>query len=135
MLAHTGIKGGTWSAYESGRSEPELDIVIKISTFFRVTVDELLKVDLSQEGNLIIEPGSLYKTKNSNLIGNVKGNLNAIKPNNIADKKALEEALKECKSKDAMIATQQRLIESLQLSQMLLQQQLHSLSPPSKAAE
>lgn len=42
-----GIKRTTWSAYEQGVSEPSLEVLIKISDYFRVPVDILLREELS----------------------------------------------------------------------------------------
>lgn len=41
------IGRGRYSKYEDGKSEPPLDILIKISLFFEVSIDLLIVVDLS----------------------------------------------------------------------------------------
>lgn len=40
----------TWSNYENKNSEPKLDILIVISEFFGVTLDELVLEDLDDSG-------------------------------------------------------------------------------------
>lgn len=46
-----GIKRGTMSNYELGNTEPKLDIIREISKFFRVSIDDLLNIDLSIKTN------------------------------------------------------------------------------------
>lgn len=40
------VKRSTWSGYENGVSEPSLAMLLKISGYFKVTIDKLLKNDL-----------------------------------------------------------------------------------------
>ncbi|GAA0070267.1 hypothetical protein UT300003_17900 [Clostridium sardiniense] len=44
-----GISRSTYSNYENGISEPDLDMLIKISTFFNCSIDELLKGKVATE--------------------------------------------------------------------------------------
>jgi transcriptional regulator with XRE-family HTH domain len=40
------LKRSTWSGYEIGTAEPSLTVLLKISGYFKVTIDKLLKHDL-----------------------------------------------------------------------------------------
>jgi transcriptional regulator with XRE-family HTH domain len=42
----TGISRVTWSNYENGNTEPEIAKLLNIAKAFKVSVDELLNVDL-----------------------------------------------------------------------------------------
>ncbi len=44
-----GLKKSTWAAYESGRAEPRYGDLVKVADFFQVSVDDLLRKDLSKE--------------------------------------------------------------------------------------
>lgn len=46
----TGKGEAAISTYRSGRSQPTLDILIKFSEIFGVSLDQLVLVDLSREG-------------------------------------------------------------------------------------
>jgi repressor LexA len=48
----TGIKRTTWNNYEKGRSEPEIDLILDISTFFGVSAEDLLRKNLSDNVHL-----------------------------------------------------------------------------------
>jgi DNA-binding XRE family transcriptional regulator len=43
-------KRATLGAWEEGRSEPKLNMVIAIANFFQISIDDLLKVDLTKLG-------------------------------------------------------------------------------------
>lgn len=45
-----GVNHSTYSKYENGLVQPSMEGLIAISEFFGVTVDDLLKKDLSKEG-------------------------------------------------------------------------------------
>lgn len=45
----TGIGRATWSNYENGETEPNIDGIIRISEFFGVDLHSLLLVDLSEK--------------------------------------------------------------------------------------
>jgi len=42
------VKRSSWSGYENGSAEPNLDLLIRISEYFRISVDKLLKHDLTK---------------------------------------------------------------------------------------
>ncbi len=42
------VKRSSWSGYENGSAEPSLDLLVRISEYFRVSLDRLLKDDLTQ---------------------------------------------------------------------------------------
>jgi len=65
-----GVTVSTWSNYEIGKTEPTIDTLMKISKFFGITLDELLR-----EGNLFEENENSKNSQNGNLKGNAKGNL------------------------------------------------------------
>ncbi len=44
------VKRSSWSGYENGSAEPPFDLLVRISTYFKVSVDKLLKEDLTQLG-------------------------------------------------------------------------------------
>jgi transcriptional regulator with XRE-family HTH domain len=77
--------------YEKGNSKPELEVLIKLSEKFSVTIDDLLNTDLSNSnelnnGSLVKEPPGEYHTKSSN----------------------------QATDKDMLIETQAKLIKSLE---------------------
>jgi transcriptional regulator with XRE-family HTH domain len=41
------VKRSSWSGYENGSAEPQLDLLVRISGYFKVSLDKLLKDDLS----------------------------------------------------------------------------------------
>lgn len=41
------VKRSSWSGYENGSAEPHLDLLVRISEYFKVSVDKLLKQDLT----------------------------------------------------------------------------------------
>ena len=44
------VKRSSWSGYENGSAEPPFDLLVRISTYYKVSVDKLLKEDLTQLG-------------------------------------------------------------------------------------
>jgi DNA-binding XRE family transcriptional regulator len=42
-----GIKRTTWSNYENGRTDPSIEVLIKISNFFGIQLTDLILLDLS----------------------------------------------------------------------------------------
>ena len=85
------IKQAAISAYETGRNEPKIYALIKLSMLFGVTIDDLINKDLSQE---VLEP--YIQTNHSEQLAELK--------NQIADLRA-------------MVETQKQLIEVLQKNQ------------------
>jgi len=47
MLSVCGITRSTWSNYETGQTEPDLETIVKISGIFGVSIDDLILKDLS----------------------------------------------------------------------------------------
>ena len=41
------VKRSSWSGYENGSAEPQLDLLVRISGYFKVSLDKLLKDDLT----------------------------------------------------------------------------------------
>ena len=41
------VKRSSWSGYENGSAEPNLDLLIRISEYFKISVDKLVKHDLT----------------------------------------------------------------------------------------
>lgn len=48
MLQPLGISRATWSNYELGKTEPQIQTLLDIAGFFDVSMDDLLKNDLSE---------------------------------------------------------------------------------------
>jgi transcriptional regulator with XRE-family HTH domain len=59
-----GLKRNTFSNYETTHSEPDLGTLEKIASFFDITLDELLSVDMSK-GNLVEYRNDEDKKENS----------------------------------------------------------------------
>lgn len=55
MLAELDVKGSTWSMYENGNSQPPLDVLMKISNYFEIPENILLRIDLRANAHLIEE--------------------------------------------------------------------------------
>lgn len=58
-----GVKKGTMSNYELGKTEPKFDLLLELSKFFGISIDDFLTKDIE----------SLYN--NGNINGNVDGNI------------------------------------------------------------
>ncbi|WP_144263983.1 helix-turn-helix domain-containing protein [Filimonas lacunae] len=57
-----GISRATWSNYENGKTEPSIQTLLQIATYFNVSVDDLLRTDLSQHPDWQQQPGAInYK--------------------------------------------------------------------------
>ena len=41
------VKRSSWSGYENGSAEPNLDLLVRVSEYFKISVDKLLKHDLT----------------------------------------------------------------------------------------
>ncbi len=74
MLDNIGIRSSKWSDYERGKATPPIELLVKISDFFRVELRSLVTTDL-EEGNLNKIKENEFLPKKGNLIGNLKGNL------------------------------------------------------------
>lgn len=55
MLDNIGIARTTWSSYENGVSQPDIDGILKIAAFFDIQVSTLLDKDLHQSDTAAIE--------------------------------------------------------------------------------
>jgi len=58
MLSVCGITRSTWSNYETGQTEPDLETIVKISGIFGVSIDDLILKDLS---NVLEDPKNRKK--------------------------------------------------------------------------
>ena len=47
MSAGLDVKRSSWSGYENGTAEPPFELLLKVSEYFKVSIDKLLKVDLT----------------------------------------------------------------------------------------
>ena len=74
ICAHLEFNKSTVSNWENDYAVPDVSTLIELSNFFEVTLDELLKTDLSK-GNLISKTYTSEKTLKGNLKGNPIGNL------------------------------------------------------------
>ena len=50
LADHLKIKKSRLGSYEEGRSDPPIDILLELSTFFRLPIDALVRYDLSKSG-------------------------------------------------------------------------------------
>lgn len=78
MHFYTGIQGATWSNYEKGGTEPDIETMLKIAEAFKVSLSDLVQRNF-EEGNLILKSRPSKKTEKSNVKGNATGNLTAKK--------------------------------------------------------
>ncbi|MGN6438012.1 MAG: helix-turn-helix domain-containing protein [Agriterribacter sp.] len=46
MQAHCGISRATWSNYENGNTEPDIQSLVKIAAVFDISLDELILTEL-----------------------------------------------------------------------------------------
>lgn len=76
-----GISASNWSNYEVGKAEPDLETIVKIADVLKVSVDGLLRSDLSLiagnliDGNLILSKPESKTIEKGNVKGNLTGNL------------------------------------------------------------
>lgn len=76
MQAGTGIQRATWSDYEREITEPEFLALMRISEYFGVTVDELLKDDIEKkQHNVHLNENSVEKKNKENVHLNVHPNV------------------------------------------------------------
>ena len=47
MLSVCGITRSTWSNYETGQTEPDIETIVRISGIFEISIDDLILKDLS----------------------------------------------------------------------------------------
>ena len=72
MPALIDIGRATWSNYENGLTEPDFDKLIGIAKLFKVSIDDLLTVDIGantlftssdKESSMVQEPEAPYETE------------------------------------------------------------------------
>lgn len=73
MPAHIDIQRATWSNYENGVTEPDISKLCGIADLFKVTIDDLIRVDLSKNVQLNEKTGEENNRKNVQL--NVQANV------------------------------------------------------------
>ncbi len=73
-----GIARATWSDYENARTEPKIEVLLKISDFFGIMLDDLLRKDLEGEylkGNILqnadVEKNEQKGNNSRNKTGNI----------------------------------------------------------------
>ncbi|MGV8094382.1 MAG: helix-turn-helix domain-containing protein [Mangrovibacterium sp.] len=108
MLDHLGFPRTTWSSYENGVSQPDIDGILRIASFFGISVTELLEEDLTEKDYLFLSKVSETPLEKR------------ILADDAADyKKSLDRAerlLNEIvKAKQQVIETQEQTIGALQL--------------------
>ncbi len=102
------VKRTTWNNWENDKSEPDIDEILRISDLFKVSVDDLLRKDFSNDVEVMHKIESIKKTTKS--IGKSIGN-GIGKDQNITK---VEEPKGEysMKSKDEIIADQRHIIDT-----------------------
>jgi len=73
MPVRIDVGRATWSNYENGHSEPEIDKIIGIAEYFGVSIDDLLTVDIGANVHLNGKDGEGKNGKNVHL--NVHANV------------------------------------------------------------
>jgi transcriptional regulator with XRE-family HTH domain len=68
-----GIPQSSWSNWENGKNNPDIDTLISISNFFEVSLDDLVKTDLQASGQVIVEKSLSKKTKIKPLLESYPG--------------------------------------------------------------
>lgn len=58
-----GIPQSSWSNWENGKNNPDIDTLISISNFFEVSLDDLVKTDLQASGQVIVAKSLPKKNK------------------------------------------------------------------------
>lgn len=110
------IKRTTWNNYEAGKSEPDIDTLLRIAHFFEVDLETLLVKDLSKNQHLISKIDTLKKPATA-AESSPKSNI------------AMEEKAhyENAKNLQQVIDTQKQLIESLNTNVSLLQKRVKEL--------
>ena len=74
MATALGLKRNTFSNYETTHSEPDLNTLEKIASFFDISMDELISIDLSKGGLVELKGGNDEKNDDRDKInGGVTG--------------------------------------------------------------
>src|SRR2546423_686809 len=76
MLAALGFRRTTWNGYETNKSKPSFDDLLKIARYFGVELSDLVERDLSK-GKVMANAEAPENTQKSKLTGKGKGILNA----------------------------------------------------------
>ena len=58
MMDNLGFPRTTWSSYENGVSQPGIDGIVRIASFFGISVTELLEQDLTKKDYLFFNVSS-----------------------------------------------------------------------------
>jgi DNA-binding XRE family transcriptional regulator len=72
-----GIKRASIGAYEEGRAEPKLDTLIKIITFFKLSLDDLIIKELTV--NQIAKFDKAYNRANNHTSNGIEKEIKALK--------------------------------------------------------
>jgi transcriptional regulator with XRE-family HTH domain len=72
-----GFPRTTWSSYENGASQPDIDGILRIADFFGVAVTDMLSRDLTN-AHLILEKTEGKKQKNAHLNAHLSAHLNTV---------------------------------------------------------
>jgi transcriptional regulator with XRE-family HTH domain len=110
------IKRTTWNNYESAKSEPDIDTILRIANFFEIDLETLLVKDLSKNQHLISKIDTLKKPAS-----NAEDELRAIMA--MEEKTLYENA----KNMQQVIDTQKQLIVSLNTNVVLLKERIKEL--------
>ena len=110
------IKRTTWNNYESGKSEPDIDTILRIANFFGVDLETLLVKDLSKNEHLVSKIDMLKKP-----VASAENELNS--------DVAMEEKIQyeNAKNMQQIIDTQKQLIESLNTNIQFLQSKIKQI--------
>lgn len=110
-----GLKRSTYSNYESGHSQPNVDTIVRIAAYFRVTTDELLS---NQMSNVLLNEDSVEYKKRKNVLLNVLPNvpLNELKEANLPGSVKAMIVNERLKQLQQIIEAQQGQIEALKLA-------------------
>ncbi len=63
MYAHIDVTRVTWSNYENGVTEPDIDKLLNISRLFNVSIDDIISVEISENVHLIKKTGQKNSTE------------------------------------------------------------------------
>ena len=98
-----GITSSAWSNYEVGKSEPNINTIIKIAALFEISLDTLLNHDASPFVDRFIQ-------KNASLITK-EPNLNRFKTGETPDGTEVEDLMNRLAEKDRLIKILTLVIE------------------------
>jgi transcriptional regulator with XRE-family HTH domain len=125
MLAYLGFPRTTWSSYEHGVSQPDIDGILRIASFFGISVTELLEEDLTGKDYLFLSKLSetpLEKKILADGTADYKKSLDRME-------RLLNEVIK---AKQQVIETQEQTISTLQLLVERLNTELKQVSSGEK---